>query len=328
MPVGIVVIGRNEGERLRVSLASALRQCSRVCYVDSGSTDGSVALARSLGIAVVELDSATPFTAARARNAGFRGITHGASPLDAIHFLDGDCELCEGWVARAIAQMEARADLAAVFGDRREIYPERSIFSRICDIEWDGPKGEVGAFGGDVLVRVKAFAESGGFDESLIAGEEADLSIRLRRRGWKILRLRETMTLHDARMTRFSEWWKRSVRTGFAYAEGTSRYGRAPERHWVRENLSIVVWTWAVPLLSAAATALVSGYGAALLLAYPLFGARIYGRNRKQGMSPRIASLYACACIAGKFPQAVGQLRFLLGYLGGQRSRLIEYKTT
>ena len=45
--VAVVAIGRNEGERLRACLASVVPLAACVVYVDSGSTDGSVAMART-----------------------------------------------------------------------------------------------------------------------------------------------------------------------------------------------------------------------------------------------------------------------------------------
>jgi glycosyltransferase involved in cell wall biosynthesis len=69
--VGIVAIGRNEGERLRKCLQSVIECAALVVYVDSGSTDNSVAMARGIGSDVIELDMRVPFTAARARNIGF-----------------------------------------------------------------------------------------------------------------------------------------------------------------------------------------------------------------------------------------------------------------
>ena len=73
--VGAVAIGKNEGERLRICLQSLAKQVSRLVYVDSGSSDGSVELARSVEAVVVELDPRIPFTAARARNAGVERLT-------------------------------------------------------------------------------------------------------------------------------------------------------------------------------------------------------------------------------------------------------------
>src|SRR5947207_307333 len=60
--LGVVVIGRNEGDRLRTCLSAVAGRNLPVVYVDSGSTDGSVATARGLGADVVALDLTTPFT--------------------------------------------------------------------------------------------------------------------------------------------------------------------------------------------------------------------------------------------------------------------------
>jgi len=325
--MAVVVIGRNEGERLRVSLTSTSRQCERVVYVDSGSTDGSASMARCLGARVVELDESAPYTAARARNAGFACASLHFPDIEFVQFLDGDCELAEGWLDRASVELGRRPEVAAVFGRRREIHPERSVFSKLCDLEWDGPKGEVKCFGGDVLLRASVIREAGGFDASLIAGEEPELCVRIRRKGWKILRIDAEMTSHDARITRFSQWWKRSVRAGHAYAEGAWMHGLSPERHWLRESISI--WCWGVLLPTGAVLALAIAPAAmVLMVCYPLFELRIYLRARRDGMDRAVARMYAAACVAAKFPQALGQIRFCLGRLARRPSRLIEYKPT
>jgi GT2 family glycosyltransferase len=326
--MAVVVIGRNEGERLRVSLTSASRECQRVVYVDSGSADDSASMARSLGARVVELDESAPYTAARARNAGFGFASLHYPDSEFVQFLDGDCELAAGWLDRASGELERRRDVAAVFGRRREIHPERSVFSKLCDLEWDGPKGEAKFFGGDVLLRASVIREAGGFDDSLIAGEEPELCVRIRRKGWKILRIDAEMTAHDAQMTRFSQWWKRSVRGGHAYAEGAWMHGLSPERHWLRETISIWCWGVLLPVGTVTGLAIAPVAAMALLMGYPLFGLRIYRRARRDGLDHAVARLYAAACVAAKFPQALGQIRFCLGRLAKRPSRLIEYKPT
>ncbi len=67
MKTGIVVIGRNEGERLVACLRSLVTGQYPIVYVDSGSSDGSPQQAASLGIEVTALDMSIPFTAARAQ---------------------------------------------------------------------------------------------------------------------------------------------------------------------------------------------------------------------------------------------------------------------
>src|SRR5436853_2625351 len=148
MQFGAVVIGRNEGERLKRCLTSlSLSKMSLLVYVDSGSTDGSAQWARERGVTVVDLDMRLPFTAARARNAGFRQLQLIAPGVRYVQFIDGDCELLPGWVEQATGFLDERTDIAAVAGRLRERHPERSIYNWLCDREWDGPPGDVRACG-------------------------------------------------------------------------------------------------------------------------------------------------------------------------------------
>ena len=178
--IGIIVIGRNEGERLRRCLASVAGQGHAVVYVDSGSTDGSVDLAIGVGAAVVTLDRERPFTAARARNAGVERLRDLAPEADRVQFIDGDCELANGWLAKAVAALDAEPTLAVVYGRLRERHPEASVYNRLCDIEWNTPVGPADSSGGIAMMRVQDFESVGGFNPELIAGEEPDLCLRLR----------------------------------------------------------------------------------------------------------------------------------------------------
>jgi glycosyltransferase involved in cell wall biosynthesis len=221
---GVVAIGRNEGDRLKRCLASALCAAA-VVYVDSGSTDGSVAWATATGVDVVVLQGY--FTAARARNAGFIRLNEIAPSLEFVQFLDGDCELLEDWPQQAISFLERHEKVCAVFGRRRERFPDRSIYNRLCDKEWNTPIGEALAFGGDVMIRAQTLGDAGGYREDLIAGEEPELCVRLRSHGNHIWRLDFDMTMHDANIVRFGQWWRRNVRSGYAFAQGAHLRFRA-----------------------------------------------------------------------------------------------------
>ncbi len=325
--IGLVVIGRNEGERLRQCLLSVIKNVARVVYVDSGSTDDSVEIAHSLGVEVIGLDLSKPFTAARARNAGYIYLKHLEPNLKFVQFVDGDCEVVGGWLDYAQGELEANPNVAVVCGRRRERFPETSIYNRLCDIEWDTPVGEASACGGDAMMRTEAFEQVGGFNPTLIAGEEPELCLRLRQRGWKIFRLDAEMTWHDAQMTRFSQCWKRFLRAGHAYAEGAWLHGQTPERHWVKESRSIWFWGLLLPLLVFAIAWLTNGLSLLLLLGYPLMTYRIYRHKSQTGLSSTDALLYSLSCMIGKFPQVQGQIQFHLNRLLGQRSNLVEYKT-
>lgn len=325
--VGLVAIGRNEGQRLRQCLHSVAGKVARVVYVDSGSTDGSVEMARSLGVDVVELDLSIPFTAARARNAGFERLLQTDPQIELVQFVDGDCEVVEGWLETAQQELAARPEAAVVCGRRRERFPEQTLYNRLCDIEWNTPVGEAKACGGDSMMRVAAFQQVGGFDSTLIAGEEPELCVRLRKNGWKILRLDAEMTRHDAQMTRFNQWWKRNIRAGHAFAEGAWLHGREPERHWVKESRSNWLWGLIVPLLVLATAWSTRGLSLLLLGGYPLMAYRISRYVQQQGLKDKDARDYGLFCMLSKFPQVQGQIQFHSGRLLGRRQSLVEYKT-
>lgn len=316
--IGAVIIGRNEGERLRACLASVLPVTPAVVYVDSGSTDESVAVAQSMGADVLSLDMGVPFTAARARNEGFRRLLSLHPQLRFIQFVDGDCEVVTGWMDAARQHLDDQGACAVVCGRRRERYPERSIYNRMCDIEWNTPVGEALSCGGDALVRVEALRQAGGYRDSLIAGEEPELCLRIRRNGWTVHRLDLEMTRHDAAITRWSQWWKRTVRAGHAFAEGASLHGASPDRHWVKETRRAVLWGLVLPLGIVCSALLLEGSFGWLALIYPLQWVRLAIRDG--------SGLTAFFSLAGKFAEAQGVLKFCVTRLLGRTGRLIEYK--
>ena len=322
--VGVVVIGRNEGERLRLCLTSLTNQANSIVYVDSGSTDSSVVSASALGIEVIKLDLNIPFTAARARNEGFHRLISISPEIEYVQFVDGDCEVVSTWLADAISFLDENNQYAVVCGRRRERYPEHSIFNLMCDAEWDTPIGDAKACGGDALMRVKAFLEIGGYRSRLIAGEEPELCVRLRKSGWKIWRLSSEMTLHDAAITKFSQWWKRNVRSGYAFAEGAYLHGAPPERHWVKESRRSLFWGFAVPGIVLLIGIFCWWCGLIIALIYPLQIFRMALVNKKQLKQHPL--LQASFNMLGKFAEILGQLRFNYERVTGKSTRLIEYK--
>lgn len=319
-PVGIVVIGRNEGDRLVACLRSLGAGISRTVYVDSGSSDDSVERAQALGATVVLLNPNQPFTAARARNAGFERLIADFPAVSMVQFLDGDCVLDSDWIANARTFLGAHDEIALVCGRRRERYPQRSIYNQLCDWEWDTPIGEATECGGDCLVRVAAFAAIGGYAGALIAGEEPDMCVRLRESGWLIWRLDAEMSLHDANIQYFSQWWRRSVRAGHAFAEVALRHKASPTGIWRGNGRRAVIWGLVLPLLVGLVGLLVHPALLLLLGIYPLQIARIGARDQQRGWA------YAVFTVMGKFPEAQGVLQFYYNRLVHRRAKLIEYK--
>ncbi len=314
MTLAAVVIGRNEGARLEACLASLATETATIIYVDSGSTDGSVSVAKAAGADVISLPMDKPFTAARARNAGAAMLP---AEVEIIQFLDGDCTLRAGWIASARRFLADNPQVAVVCGRRRERAPEASVYNRLIDREWDTAVGETKACGGDALIRADAFRQAGGYRENLIAGEEPELCLRLRQLGWKIWRLDAEMTWHDAQITRFSQWWRRSRRAGHAFAEGAALHGAAPEHHWVRETQRAILWGGILPVSLMVAAIVISPWALIVLLIYPL---QIVRLATKMGWT------WGFFTVLGKFPEALGVIEYHLRRLRGGNVRIIEYK--
>lgn len=317
-----VAIGRNEGERLKSCLAT-LNLASAVIYVDSGSSDGSTRWARENGVEVVELNTNSAFTAARARNAGFRHLGEIGVNCSYVQFIDGDCELNPGWPEKAISYLDIHADVGAVCGLRRERFPERSVYNWLCDQEWRGAPGEVRAFGGDVMMRAAALEAVGGYRDDVISAEDHELSVRLRKAGWRIWRLDAEMTTHDAAIMRLGQWWRRTLRSGYGFALGAYLHGAPPECHFVWESRR--AWLWGLWLLLAClvASTILWPWGLVAWLIYPIQFVRQTMRNRGPLRHRVTLALFQ---LLGRFPEALGQLEFIRDRLLDRRRLLIEYK--
>jgi glycosyltransferase involved in cell wall biosynthesis len=300
--IGVVVIGRNEGDRLRACLASLPRDVACV-YVDSGSTDGSGALAGSFGATVVALDLSRPFTAARARNAGIAALRDKGFGGQYIQFVDGDCTLDPHWIETARAFLSTHPDVAVVCGRRRERHPDASVYNRLCDLEWDGVAGEAELCGGDALMRRDMLEKVGGYDDALIAGEEPELCTRIRAAGGRIWRL-------DA-----------AKRGGFAYAQVRSVRQPGIADIFAPYYRRALAWGFGVPAAALGATAvspiLGMGVGALVALQVARLAVRRRGRHRW---------LYAVAAMGAKLPEALGIAKYHWQARRGREHRAIFYK--
>ena len=321
--LGIVVIGRNEGQRLINCLKSVKSQAdTAIVYVDSGSTDGSVAAAQQLGITVVKLDLSRPFTAARARNEGFAAFIALNPDIRFVQFVDGDCELVSGWLETALTFLRSRNDVAVVCGRRRELHPEASNYNRLCDVEWNTPIGETSACGGDSVIRSEAFKAVAGYRDELIAGEEPELCLRLRELGWKIWRLDAEMTYHDAAITRFSQWWKRTVRSGYAYTEIAQLHKNSKFRIYAQEAKRAAIWGGLLPVMICIGTLI----HPTIMIGILIYPAQVCRIALRQGGDRSTAWLYAFFLTVAKFAELQGMLKYYLRQLSGQSVALIEYK--
>ena len=290
-----------------------------VIYVDSASTDGSVAFARNMQVTVVELDMSISFSAARARNAGLSALLRLRPATEYVQFVDGDCELEPEWVACGRAFLDTHPNVAAVCGRRRERYPDASFYNKTCDEEWNTRIGRTDACGGDALFRITALAEVEGYDPEMIAGEVPVLCQRLRQAKWQIWRLDAPMTVHDADMHYFVQYWNRAIRSGFGYAQVFAKTRvSAGDTLFQREVWSALFWTIGVVLVAVLGSAFLGAL--ALLLAPLIWVMQLLRLGLRHGW------FKALHMLTSKLAEATGILRFVAVRIRGRAQGAIFYK--
>jgi len=311
--LSVVVIGLNEEARLKASLEAVVGErptgyALDVLYVDSGSTDRSLEIADAVpGVRVLRLEGKP--SAARARNLGLR---HARGRY--VQLVDGDSVVEPGWLEKAVRVLDQRPEISCVFGQCIEMNPDQSIYMKVCGLDWHIPAGERRFCGGNSMWRTAVIAENGFFDEAIQVGEEPDLCYRVRRSGGRILCLDDPMVMHDLGMHHFSQYWRRSVASGNAYASIAMRFRRDPERMWYREMLVNFVEPaiWFVILL--AGWQLFGGAIAlTLILAWWLVRAlQIAYKLRDRDVGLMTALMYGIHCQFARLPAAIGQAKALM----------------
>jgi glycosyltransferase involved in cell wall biosynthesis len=326
--LGVVVIGRNEGERLRECLASVRDSSYPVVYVDSGSADNSVAIARSFEALIVELDPARPFSAARARNEGHARLLQHYPAIRFVQFIDGDCTVLDGWLDAAVTALAADPRRAAVLGHLHERNADASRYNRLCALEWKSLAGDLQNFSyliGIAAMRSDVLRALGGYNADVIAGEDSELGVRMGLAGYKVTKLDYPMATHDADMKSFQQWWRRAVRAGHAIGQRAHLNGKSALKDGLRERNSALFWGIALPAAIVLGAVPTNGWSLVALGAYAVLAWRIWRGRRRQGDAPEDAALYTKFVLLAKFAHVVGLLKFLANRLV-QRYEIIEYK--
>jgi glycosyltransferase involved in cell wall biosynthesis len=316
--LGIVVIGRNEGDRLIKCLYSVLKSKVPVVYVDSQSTDNSVNEAASLNVTTVVLNTSKPLSAARARNEGFNKLIQDHPSIEYIHFIDADCELAENWFPTAIAELDKQKQVAVICGRLHEKYRNQTVYMRLCDMDWYRPPGVIDACGGIATYRREIFQHLKGFNETLLAGEEPEFCLRIKQNGGSVLCIADDMGTHDSAMVFFSQWWRRCVKIGFGYKNGVDWGG------YSKQYKSAIIWGGLIPFIIINGL-LWTNYSLLLLLLYPIQILRIILQPYKDNnLSIYDKGIYALFCVLAKFPEIQGI--FLHFFKSNNKQKLMNYK--
>lgn len=326
--ISVVVIGRNEGARLERCLASVAEMQTdgfaiETIYVDSGSTDLSLAIARRFGAKTISLQATRP-TAAMGRNAGWK-----AALGSIVLFLDGDTILHPQFVVDSLDGFDDPT-IAVIWGHRRESHPENSVYNRVLDLDWIYAPGFVPFCGGDTLCRKDVLEATGGFDETLIAGEEPELCRRILGFGSRILHVDRAMTRHDLAITRFSQYWKRATRAGHAFAEVSERFRNTENPFWLedaRRNRNRALILLAIQIVAVVSIPLGMDWLSSLLVTLLwIFVLRTAWKARWKSNDPMTLLLYGVHSQLQQIPIYVGQMQYRMYRGRGRQASLVEYK--
>lgn len=326
--IGVVIIGRNEGDRLLRCIQTLRESDYFTVYVDSGSVDKSVEIAKELGVEVVRLDPNHPFSAARARNEGFEQLIKFCPKTRFVQFVDGDCVLIPGWLENARNALDENLKRAAVIGHLLECNADSTIYNRLCALEWKSTPGDISNFGnigGLLMIRADVFRSIGGFNPSIIAGEDSELAVRMNLAGYLITKIDEPMAIHESSITSFRQWWRRAVRAGHAIGQRAFINGRSVTKDCIRERRSTWVWGVGIPLVIFTMLIPTRGLSLVLMGGYVMLGFRVFMYRRKQGDNIWDALLYSRFLILAKFANGVGLVRFYHNNIR-KKFEIIEYK--
>lgn len=321
--IGVVIIGRNEGQRLISCLESVLSQRVPVVYVDSESSDDSVLEARKRNVHTIELDSSIPLSAARARNEGFFELIKQNSDIEFVHFIDGDCELHSQWLSSVRNAFEQYETAQVIFGRLREKNRSQSVFMTLCDIDWYKPPGLVTSCGGIATYRRSIFEQLNGFNSELVSGEEPEFCSRITATGGTVRCIDSEMGTHDAAMTKFSQWWTRTTKVGFGYRSGSDWGG------WKKQYRSTLIWGFILPTAILTVSVIFSAKLLWLFLIYPLQILKIFLSKNDIGTQSKVDRFwYAFFCVLGKFAEVQGLAKHFLNekFANHRENKLIEYK--
>ncbi len=319
--IAIVIIGRNEQKCLNATLEPLVGL--QAIYVDSGSTDRSVVIANNKDIPVHQLSPDSPFTAARARNEGFKIVKKLYPDIRYVQFIDGDCELCPDWLDNAYNELEKNTEIAVLCGELKEKYPDRTIYNKLIQLEWKS----LVYFTGTVIFKVEVFEEINGFNPIVIAGEDSELAARLVESGYVIKKLKIPMATHDANIHSISQWLWRTIRSGHAAADRAYIHSKTRSKDGLQELQSILIWGCIIPIVGVFSMFIHPAFLLLLISLYLLLFVKIvFYRMNTFNDTYLDAMKYSFFIVVGKTPQMLGLSTFYIRELFCRKKHIIEYK--
>jgi glycosyltransferase involved in cell wall biosynthesis len=196
--LSVILISRNQEWNIARLVESVLRETAplpstEIVLVDSASTDRTTEIAARYPITVLRLRPNQRLTAAAGRYVGYKRTTG-----NLVLFLDGDMELCQGWLEQAIAVMQSRSEVGVVCGRliHRPVAPIKP-----ADEPPEFPNADVAGCddvraGGAAMYRRSVMEQVGTWNPYLYSDEEPEICLRIRYAGYRILRLARPIVFH------------------------------------------------------------------------------------------------------------------------------------
>ncbi|HLH73096.1 MAG TPA: glycosyltransferase [Chloroflexota bacterium] len=188
MLCSVIIPARNAartiGECLLAVLSQSVpRSLYEIIVVDDGSTDATARIARSHNVRVIPQP---PLGVAAARNTGAR-----AARGEILLFVDADCVPTLDWISQMLAPFE---DPIVVGVKGAYLTRQEDLLPRLVQIEYEEKYRRLERFdsidfidGYSAAYRRSAFLAAGGFDATLAAAEDVELSFRLAKSGQRLV---------------------------------------------------------------------------------------------------------------------------------------------
>lgn len=199
MKVSVVIKALNEESNISRAIESSLKAVApyggEVIVADGGSADRTAEIAAAFPVTVVQLGKPEERCCGISPQLGYQH-----SRGEYVYVLDGDMELDAAFLSRAVKLLDKAPHIAGVGGYIGEM--------RIANFEFEHRSrrltagrfihpAEVGHLAGGGLYRRTAIDQVRYLsDRNLHSNEEYDLGVRLRSKGWRLIRLEDHAADH------------------------------------------------------------------------------------------------------------------------------------
>ncbi|MHB1766172.1 MAG: glycosyltransferase family 2 protein [Gammaproteobacteria bacterium] len=216
--VSVIIPAHNEERHIAKCLHSVLktgwpREMLELLVIDHSSTDRTAKLAQTAGARVLSLSTGK---IGSVRNAGLA-----AAKGEFVAYVDGDCTVPATWLQAAIGLLQSDQSIGAVGGPCLSpadgTWVERSIVPSAIE---SGLARRVKAIAtSSFIARTSLLRDIGGFDETLISGEDDDMSNRIRSRGLALVSTSDCHIVHHGYPQTWQDMLKKEIWHGSHHIE-------------------------------------------------------------------------------------------------------------